>query len=246
MQIVIPSRKRSDSIGRRSLPLFPTAVVTVDETEMDAYRPVCEQAGVSLLAHPPMDTLAKIYNWIVDTFADEIVVIADDDITKVVSFVGLAVRSYRDPIVVYQIIENAAECAQGVGARIFGFTDSQNPMHFKPQDPLSFVANPYTVCGYVGKQVHSDPYRRLFRDMDVALTELMENRIVFCDTRFHFESIAPLRQGGGNAVVRAGEDLQTAIGYMERKWGKYVRKGRTGDIVLNLHEVKRRQAKIAR
>jgi hypothetical protein len=243
MQIVIPSRKRSDTIGRRSLPLFPTAVVTVDEAEMDAYRPVCQQAGVTLLPHPPMDTLAKIYNWCVDAFAADVVILADDDIVKLVSFTGISVKAYRDPIVIYQVLENAAECARGVGARLFGFTDSQNPMHYKPQDPLSFVANLYTVCGYVGKKVHSDPYRRMFRDMDTTLTELMDNRIVFCDTRFHFESVSPLRQGGGNAVVRAGEDLPTAMSYMQRKWGPYVRKGKTGDLVLNLHEVKRRQAK---
>ncbi len=243
MQIVIPSRKRADTIGRRSLRLFPRAVVTIDESEMDSYRGICAESGATLLPHPPLDTLAKIYNWCVDAFPDEIVVLADDDITKLVSFTGLAVRVYRDPAVVEQVIANAAECAQGIGARLFGFTDSSNPMHFKPQDPLAFVANLYTVCGYVGKEVHSDPYRRLFRDIDTTLAELMENRIVFCDTRFHFESVAPLRQGGGNAVVRAGEDLKAAMTFMQRKWGKYVRTGKTGDLVLNLHEVKRRQAK---
>lgn len=243
MQIVIPSRKRADSIGKRSLSLFPTAVVTVDEREMVDYSAVCAEYGNTLVPHPPLDTLAKIYNWCVDVFPDDVVVLADDDIVKMVSFTGISVKAYRDPIAIYQVIENAAEVAQGVGARLFGFTDSQNPMHYKPQDPLSFVANLYTICGYVGKNVHSDPYRRLFRDMDTTLTELMANRIVFCDTRFHFESVAPLRQGGGNAVVRAGEELKSAMEYMQRKWGHYVRKGKTGDLVLNLHEVKRRQAK---
>lgn len=243
MQIVIPSRKRADSIGKRSLGLFPTAVVTVDERELEAYRPVCAQYGNTLLPHPPLDTLAQICNWILDAFPDEVVVIAEDDIIKMVSFTGISVRSYRDPIAIYQVLENAAECAQGVGARLFGFTDSQNPMHYKPQDPLSFVANLYTIWGHVGKAVRNDPYRRMFRDMDTTLTELLQNRIIFCDSRFHFESVAPLRQGGGNAINRASENLPAAMEYMQRKWGHYVRKGKTGDLVLNLHEVKRRQAK---
>lgn len=247
MKIIIPSRKRADTIGRRSLRLFPGAVVTVDEREMEEYAPIVAAfaaQGASLLPHPPLESLAEILNWIVDAFEDETVVVAEDDITRCVSFVGNNVRVYKDPRDVQQIVENAAEAAKGVGAHLFGFTDSANPKHFKPQDPLSFVANLYTLYGYVGKSVRSDPKRRLFRDMDTSLTELLNNRIVYCDARFHFESIAPLRQAGGNAVNRAREDLPAAIQFMQRKWGHYVRSGNSGDLVLNVGAIKRRQAKV--
>jgi hypothetical protein len=127
---------------------------------------------------------------------------------------------------------------------LFGFTDGANPKNFKPQDPLSFVANLYTLYGYVGKSVRSDPKRRLFRDLDTSLTQLLENRIVFCDTRFHFESVAPLRQGGGNAVNRARESLTEANASMRRKWGMYVKVGQNGDTVINRGEIKRRQARV--
>lgn len=214
--------------------------MTVDERERDEYKNVTP----NLVLHPPLESLAEILNWIVDTFDDETLVVAEDDITRCVSFVGNNVRVFRNPNDVMQIVENCAEAARGVGARMFGFTDSANPQHFKPQDPISFVANLYTIYGYVGKEVRSDPKRRLFRDMDTSLTELMTNRIIYCDTRFHFESVAPLRQGGGNAVNRAREDLSDAMEFMQRKWGHYVRAGKSGDLVLNVGAIKRRQAKV--
>lgn len=240
MRIIIPSRKRADTIANRTLRLFPDAIVTVDERERDDYRSVTP----NLVLHPPLESLAEILNWIVDAFDDETLVVAEDDITRCVSFVGNNVRVFREPRDVMQIVENCAEVAQGVGARMFGFTDSANPKHFKPQDPIAFVANLYTIYGYVGKEVRSDPKRRLFRDMDTSLTELLNNRIVYCDTRFHFESVAPLRQGGGNAVNRAREDLASAMEFMQRKWGHYVRAGKSGDLVLNVGAIKRRQAKV--
>lgn len=49
---------------------------------------------------------------------------------------------------------------------------------------------------------------------------------------------------GGNAVNRAREDLQGAMEYMQRKWGHYVRAGKSGDLVLNVGAIKRRQAKV--
>lgn len=58
------------------------------------------------------------------------------------------------------------------------------------------------------------------------------------------ESVAPLRQGGGNAVNRAREDLAGAMDFMQRKWGHYVRAGKSGDLVLNVGGIKRRQAKV--
>lgn len=243
MQIVIPSRKRAHLIEKRTLALFPTAVVTVDEREVTDYEPVCARTGAALLPHPPLDSLAAILNWIVDACEDEIVVVAEDDITRCLCFTGNAVRVYRQPAEVRQIVANCAEAAKGAGAKLFGFTDSANPKNFKPQDPISFVANLYTLYGYVGKDVRSDPKRRLFRDLDTSLTQLRDNRIVYCDTRFHFDSVAPLRQGGGNAVNRARESLDEANQSMRRKWGHYVRVG-NGDTVMNRGAIKRRQARV--
>lgn len=221
--------------------------MTVDEREISDYAPVIDaftDKGATLLPHPPLESLAEILNWIRDAFEDESIIIAEDDILKCVSFVGNNVRVYREPREVMQIVENCAECARGVGARLFGFTDSANPKHFKPQDPFAFAANLYTLYGFVGKEVRHDPKRRLFRDLDTALTELRDNRIVFCDTRFHFDSVAPLRATGGNAVNRARDDLGEANRFMARKWGHYVKIGRNGDTVINTGAIKRRQAKI--
>lgn len=240
MQIVIPSRKRSHLIGQRSLALFPDALVTVDESEMNDYAPVCKR----LLPHPPLPTVAAIHNWIIEHVADDVVVVADDDILKVLCFTGRNTRIYKDPASVWQIIANCAEMAQGMGARFFGFTDSASPLGFKPHNPLSFVDIIYTVAGYIGKAIRNDPLKVMQMDLDTTLNELLTTRIVCVDTRFHFDSVAPLRQSGGNTRIRSAETLKQQTAHTQRKWGQYVKAGPLGDVMLNKAAIQRRQARV--
>lgn len=249
IRIVIPSKGRSKKIAEFSLALFPGAVVTVDEREVDDYAPVVRQFaayGATLLPHPPFRFLPQIRNWLMDTIPDESFFMVDDDVKRVYSKVGIVIKHYRKPDDVMQIVENAHECAQGIGAHLFGFTQDGGVFGFKPQDPLKFNSWVGTAFGVIGRGIRYDERIMIgSEDMDLSLQHLMEHRIIFIDERFHFESPLRLRALGGVSVNRSSEREMADSAYVEEKWGKFISVyfKATGIRVKSIH-VPRRQAKV--
>ncbi len=244
LPIIIPSKGRQGTIGQRSLALFPDAIVTVDEREVEAYAPVVPPG--QLLPHPPLPGISAIRNWILDTIPDEAFVMVDDDIKSVYSKVGRVIKHYRRPDDVRQIVENAYECARGIGAHLFGFTQDGNVLGFKPQDPLTFVGWIGTVIGIVGRGLRYDERLAIgSEDIDLSLRHLLEHRIVFIDERFHFYSVNRLRATGGNASNRSLEREQRESQRLIDTWGQYVRVGfKESGTRSKSVRVPRRQAKV--
>lgn len=222
MKVVIPSRKRAKTIAQHSLRLFPDAVVCVEESEMADYAPVCQ----NLLPHPPLASLARIRNWIIENVEDEMFVMADDDVVSLWAMVGKNGNRLREVGAINQVIENAAEAARGLGARLFGFSQSGDVKAFKPQDPISVSAWVGTVFGVIGKDLKYDPAFSLHDDMDFSLQHLLKNRVVFRDNRFYFESYNRLRSVGGNTAFRSAERELLERRLLIQKWGKCVRFGK--------------------
>lgn len=249
IRVIIPSKGRSKTIAQYSLALFPHAVVSVDEREVDDYAPVIAQVahkGATLLPHPPLRYLPQIRNWLLDNVADESFVMVDDDVRRVYSKVGKVIKHYRKPNDVMQIIENAHECARGIGARLFGFTQDGGVFGFKPTDPLRFNGWVGTVFGVIGRGIRYDERLAIgSEDIDFSLRHLMEHRVVFMDTRFHFESVNRLRSTGGNAFNRSLEREKREGERLQQVWGDYVYVGfKDSGVRVKSLRVKRRQAKV--
>lgn len=254
LRVVIPSKGRAGLIGGRSLRLFPEAIVCVDEREAETYGAVVPPAQLWL--HPPLPGISAIRNWILDNLPDEAFVMADDDISHAYSKTGVVIKNYRHPAEVAQIIENACEVAQGIGAHLFGFTQDGGVFSYKPQDPFCFNNWIGTVIGTIGRGIRYNEQLKLgSEDIDISLQHLLEHRIVLIDERFHFLSVNRLRAQGGNAANRSLE-VELAEGErLMRVWGPYVsvgfiNRGPQGENkntaprrVKSIH-VQRRQAKI--
>jgi hypothetical protein len=220
MKIVIPSRGRQESITRRTFRLIPDALVCVDEAEVEAYAAVIPHD--QLLPHPPLKGLPAIRNWIIENVPDETIFMVDDDILEVWSFVGRIWVRYRKPDVILQIIENAGECAKGIGAHLFGFSQSARPLAFRPFDPISLSTWIGTAVGVIGKDMHWDTRLSLRGDVDASLQALLNDRITYVDSRFHFLSQKRLKNAGGSTVFRSAERDLMEIGYLKRKWGRFI------------------------
>ena len=220
MQIVIPSSGRSQSIRRDTLALFPTALVCVDESEAHTYSQVIDPA--QLLIHPALSGLPSIRNWIIKNIEDDIIFMVDDDIIEMQSMVGRNAMGYRDSNVIMTIVENAADCAVGIGATIFGFNQSPRPMAFLPYDPISLAFWVGTAIGVTGKTLKWDERLRLRGDVDVCMQALLVDRIVFTDRRFHFLSRKRFKSKGGSASFRSAERDKQEVDYLKHKWGRYI------------------------
>jgi len=218
VSIVIPSRQRVETLQTHALTLVPDAVVCVGASEAAAYRRITPR----LLIHPDSVVgIGPLRAWIIAHAAEAAVFMVDDDVSALYSVVGTYKRRITDPKDVRLVVENAAHCAAGIGAPIFGFNQAWDVRKFLPQKPLSFTGWVGGAVGVIGRAPLYDPSLLLRADIDACLTALLKYRVIFRDDRFAF---VHKRFGGtgGNAVVRSDTQHQNEIRYLRAKWGAHL------------------------
>lgn len=220
LEIVIPSKSRHFLLEQKTLKLFPQALVCVDEEERDNYLKVVPAS--QLLLHPTLTGLPAIRNWIVKNVPNHVVFMVDDDIEAILAHTYTLERRYYDPRMALAIVVNAAVCAQGWTAKLFGFAQYGRVMAFKAYDPISLTRWVGTAVGVIGKSVSWDERLKLRGDVDASLRSLAKDRVIYTDTRFHFLSTQRLKQRGGSTVNRSQEQDEFELGYLKRKWGRYI------------------------
>ena len=228
IRYVIMSRARADILPACSLSLFPDADVCVDEREADAYRPITRPE--KLMLHPPLAGQCAIRNWILDTLKERIVVILDDDLEYVVSYVGIRTRRSKEPDDIRQIVENAATCAEAFRSYLFGFNQTFDPKTFAPQDPIRLNRWLGTVMGFIGRdtRVRWDDSLKLRGGIEISLRALLFNRIIYTGARFHFVSTGRFKKRGGASADRSAERERQELDTLKRRWGKFITFGQRG------------------
>jgi hypothetical protein len=149
-----------------------------------------------------------------------VIVMPDDDIAALYSFVGVSTRRILDPDDVMRVIENSAICARAAGARVFGYNQG-DIRKFEPQKPFSFNNWVGGLIGIIGRELRYDPVCRLHDDVDLCLQSLQKHRIIWQDLRFKFANKI-FSGSGGNAVSRSKEQHEKEIAYLKRKWGAHL------------------------
>lgn len=218
MQIIIPSKKRAESLKERALKLFPDALVCVAEQERDDYYKVTK----NLLLHPDeLSGIAPIRQWINDAVDDEIVVQVDDDVYKCSSLVGFTQTQICGVKNIYRVIAQAAICAHDAGSSVFGFNQSWDVRKFRPHKP--FLLNSWCgiVIGFVGRKHRYDLNLTLRADIDFCLQCLLKDRIVWIENRYSFVHKRWIGSGG-NASNRSEDRHNQEIKYLCNKWGSHL------------------------
>ena len=220
MKVVIPSKGRSDTIRKHTLALFPDATVVVDEAEAGDYAEVVP--AKQLATHKGLKPIVVILNWVLDTFEDDVVVIADDDIVRLTALPGWSPRRYRDPAVALQVLQATAQCAIDAGCGVFGFNQSPHPLYFSPTEPFRLARWVGSVIGFVGDHgLRYDEKLQFHEDADLALQALLRQRIVWCEDRWSFEPLR-LTNPGGMTGQRSAAAEKSECEHLLRKWGKYL------------------------
>ncbi len=218
MQIVIPSKGRSNIVGERTLALFPDAVVCVGESERDDYFKVTK----NLLIHPDdILGIGPLRQWILDHVDDPVVYQIDDDLKKLYDQTGFHKRRITDPREAQAIVERLAIVAQEAGARVFGFQICARPVAYKPFDPFHLNAWVGGSIGIIGRELRYDTSLLLRADIDFCLKSLMLDRIVMVDGRYDF-AYDLFAGAGGGSKLRSQERHQKEINYLLKRWGQYL------------------------
>lgn len=208
---VIMSRSRSHRVTTHKL--MPRATLVVPESQLENYRPL----GLELVSIPDERVgISAVRNWIVQRFSEDVIVMYDDDVTALKTLCGLRNRSLK-PDEVEAVVENTAYCAAGAGARLFGWNQRPDPRMLQRNDPISVVHWVGGVLGVVGKEVRWDELLKFKCDIDCCLTELMNHRIIWHESRFCFIQ-ARDKNLGGNSLFRSPERIEAEKRYLSGKW----------------------------
>lgn len=218
MKIVIPSKGRAETLGAKSLKLFPDALVCVGENEVQAYQSVTP----NLLVHPAKIVgIGPLRQWVLDHVEDPCVVMVDDDVTHVYSQVGFHKWRIEDADTARAIVERLAILAQDAGVRVFGFQQAARPLSYANFRPFSLNTWVGGIVGIIGRQLRYDTSLLLRADIDFCLQSLLHDRIVLVDGRYSFIHTRFAGQGG-NASNRSAERHAQEIAYLKRKWGPWL------------------------
>jgi hypothetical protein len=144
----------------------------------------------------------------------------DDDVTALRTLAGLRNR-HLSPEEARAVVENTAYCAAGAGARLFGWNQRPDPRVLARNNPISVVHWVGGVVGVIGKEVRWDELLRFKCDIDCCLNELMNNRIIWHDSRFSFIQ-ARDKNLGGNSLFRSPERIEAEKRYLQKKWRAHI------------------------
>lgn len=242
LRVIIPSRGRSKEC-RHALRLFPGATVLVHDYEYDLYRDALPD-GTEIVQHSLDGGIAPIRQWAMDNFDEEALLFVDDDVRylKVVAGFKTASRVIRDPRAIAQVAENAAYIAGEIGAPIFGFAQTSGDVRkYKPTDPINMSGWVGSVIGVYGRKIDYDTTLRMRADIDFCMRALLQERIIFVDTRFAFVHHKMFAHKGGNAHMRSQERSEREIGVLKQRWGDLIQVKEAKTTIRIVVRVKRRQ-----
>lgn len=221
LRIVIPSRKRPQNV-KRVLGLLPNATVCVAKSEADDYR--CVVPKKQLLLHDDLAGLVRIRNWLNETIQEDCLVQIDDDLRLVAALIGKR-RKIRDPSTIQQIIENAHRITADLDIGCFCWSRTQNTVLLRPEyRPVRFVQPVSSSFGLRGA-ARKRKFRPEFEgraDFDFTMQTLLDDRILYCDTRFHFDHGRIFSGLGGNVGLIGSEQFANAGALLTKKWGRFI------------------------
>lgn len=213
--IVVPSHKRSETITTN----IDGQILCLHESEKNDYSKIdCEK-----ILHNE-NKLSAIRQFLYKKIGD--IFMVDDDIVSVEKLftnenVVLSPQQAR------QIIEEAHYNATQVGAKLFGFNNTMNPKHYKPQKP--FVANGYiNACAFgllKDDNLYFSPKTVACESHWINLLNAYYNRFCFQDTRYAFRQKpnSTFLMPGGQTLKRTIETEKRDTLFLKMMFGDSVK-----------------------
>jgi hypothetical protein len=220
MRLVIPTKGRWQSVGSKSLKLFPDAWLCVGESEAQQYADATGHK--QLMVHPDdVVGIGPIRNWVVENSPEETVVMLDDDIECIFD----QTKYHRIKIVApwhcMAVLERSAIASKDAGCKLFGYAQMATPLNYRPHKPFNFNTWMGGVVGVHGKATKWDNNLLLRADIDACLNSLLKDRILWSDGRYVFIHKRFTGQGGNN-TNRTTQRHRVEIDHVKRKWGCYI------------------------
>jgi len=215
--IVSPSHQRAKSLT--SYKAVEGLIVCVEQCQVEDYRK--HNPDVEIVAHPDsVKGIASTRQWIYEKWGD--VFMVDDDVS---SFTFLGTESGKaekvTPAGVRDRIVSLHGEAEAIGAFLYGFGISPNPMYYDPMNPLKLTGNVHgNALG-----MRPSPYLYfheglwMFSDIWISGLNAYFHRKILKDTRYNCVMPAMNIMPGGMAQERTSLRRDQSWKIMQENFG---------------------------
>lgn len=217
--VVSPSYKR----GKELVPVakyLPSVVVAVHEFEAEEYR----KSGhtVKVIPDAVRGNMARVRNWIVETYAGARgVVMLDDDVSGIMVWENQRERKLTAEEV-GEFLEHGFTMAEQWGAYLWGINMVYDKGAYREMIPFCTVRPVLgTFCGIRPNSIRYDEALPLKEDYDYAIQHLNKYRIIlrfnkYCYVCGHNDRV------GGCATYRTIRRERENFEILQKKWGSNI------------------------
>ena len=220
-EIIVPSRGRSGSMSTHLF--FPQAIYVVDKKELSQYQLM--HPTLQFDCHDGFDSMPKLRNWILSRFGgNKPIVMIDDDLMGIRSYVHNKPKEYRDPDFMNAIVNNMISLLIDLNAGIGCWSRIASPTYFRAFNPfntVSIMGGAY--CINSKRKYIFDEMFKVIDDIDFSMQALQHDRFVICDNRFYWRFNKTQSLRGGGQMIRTSKNDEADIQRLQRKWGKYIK-----------------------
>jgi hypothetical protein len=202
--------------------IIPTACVCVPESQVAEYRKYHDR----IVGHPEdVYGMGQKRQWILDNFEDEIIFMADDDISFLCYMGdgdegsgGHRIR-IKDPGHIWEVVMNTAAIARSLGTNLFGFNEIPDLRKFNYIDPFSTRdrINGFAM-GIIKDGQRFDPRLVVKQDYDFFMMSLYWKRFIWRDDRYSFVAKHYTNKGGLCAHRSTSKEIE-CIKILQEKFG---------------------------
>lgn len=220
--ILCPSRSRASQV--LTTRLVNDLVLVVNADQRDEYRE-CNPNNIVLSPPDNIRGITPTRSWMLENFIN--IFMVDDDVVQVR-------RNYvekgedgniTDPNEVSEIIDYSFYVARLLGAKMFGFPSTRNPLEYNSHAPFGFTG--YYNNSHVGfLEGHGLRYSNEFgeaEDYYISLMQAHKNRYGFFDRRFTFITKENFVGTGGCCEYRTTEMMMDNTLRLRQLFGEAVK-----------------------
>ena len=227
-KIVIPSRKRSDKIGKTiNFTGRKHSLIYVNEDEVDTYK---SQYGDIVRSIPDnIFGMGAIRKYMLDDTKknNELVVQLDDDIIGLDYIFADKAEQVTDSDHFHEVLLNSYQVCDDLEIPVFGYTSHVNAIRTYTQLDVAKFTHLISMCTgiltkYLGS-INYDPRFVIYEDHDFILNTKFYKRFVFVDTRYNCVFKKNWTSGGGASLIRNTESLDKHRELLQRKYGSAIR-----------------------
>lgn len=224
IRIVIPSHKRAGRVKAHTW--LPGALICVPESQHDDYAKYHVES--SLVCHPDsIIGIAQKRQWIYDNLADCMMV--DDDCKgfyRIYDHQKFRREKRVSPERTIEIVNQTADLARSMGAHMFGWGHSVNPLHYDEFRFMRFGHGVTQAVGWLrGAKFHWPKITLECEDQYVNLLNAFYHRYMLIDKRFCFQFDLTPDLAGGMLEFRRANALshhRESYEFMVRNFGSDV------------------------